>query len=613
MGTKGEFTQDQAVAGAMQDEGRPASGSRRRFLGGLTALPIALGAGAMATSESVLADDDGRGGGGGGGGGDVSGGLTASERRKKAYELRVDAAQANRDAELRNGTPNSDELRWPNGIASFSKSLPHNSLGEPDVNAFTQLVAAIRSGRQADFDALPVGVHNPLGNGRRLVNPQAGMAFDLEGADVGRLGLPPAPSFDSKEEAAEMAELYWMALTRDIPFNQWSTDPTIAAAAADLTNFGSAFKGPKEGGIVTPQTLFRDPFPGVTVGPWLSQFFLKPIPFGAQFIDQRVKAGLPGVDYMTTFPAWLAVQNGVNTPGITVESQARWISGSRTMCQFAHIDQLYQAYFNAMNILLGLGVPWDAGNPYGRQPEGGAGRPYDAAFNGPTPNILNGTQVAFGTLGGPFILALMAEVSTRALKHVWNEKWCVHRRLRPEEFGGRLEVMRQGARNYPIHGSMFSSTVLPKVLARNAALNGGSGTWLLSQGFPEGSPNHCSYGSGHATVAGACVTVLKAFFDENTILPRPYYRTSDDGLSLIVDDSIPDLTVGGELNKIGSNVAQARNMCGVHWRTDATEAQRLGEAVSISILKDNQKLFKEPGAGSRFTITKYDGSTISVG
>jgi len=197
MGTKGEFTQDQAVAGAMQDEGRPASGSRRRFLGGLTALPIALGAGAMATSESVLADDDGRGG-GGGGGGDVSGGLTASERRKKAYELRVDAAQANRDAELRNGTPNSDELRWPNGIASFSKSLPHNSLGEPDVNAFTQLVAAIRSGRQADFDALPVGVHNPLGNGRRLVNPQAGMAFDLEGADAGRLGLPPAPSFDSK-------------------------------------------------------------------------------------------------------------------------------------------------------------------------------------------------------------------------------------------------------------------------------------------------------------------------------------------------------------------------------------------------------------------------------
>ena len=588
----------------------PQSESRRRFLGGIGGLPLALGGATLIASAAANADDNDR----DDRGGELCGGLTAGQRRRKAYELRVEAAKENRDAPLLSGTPNGDEQLYPNGIANFSKSLPHNALGEPDVNAFTGLIAAIRSGRQADFDALPIGVHNPLGNGRRLVNPQAGMAFDMEGADSGRLGLPPAPAFASKEEAAEMAELYWMALIRDIPFNQWASHPLTNAAAADLTGFGADFKGPKEGGIVTPQTLFRDPFPGVTVGPWLSQFFMKPVPFGAQTIDQRVKAGLPGVDYLSAFPTWLAVQNGVNTAGIAVESTQRFINGGRAMAQFAHIDQLYQAYFNAMNILLSLGVPWDAGNPYGRQPEGGAGRPYDAALNGPTPNIMNGTQVAFATMGGPSLLALMAEVSSRALKHVWKEKWCVHRRLRPEEFAGRVEVVRQGARNYPIHSSIFSSTVLPQVLARNNVLNGGGGgTYLLAQAFPEGSPNHTAYGSGHATVAGACVTILKAFFDDNAILPRPYYRPSDDGLTLIQDDSIPDLTIGGELNKIGSNVAQGRNIAGVHWRTDATEAQRLGEAVSLSILSDYRRAYNEPGSGARFHVTKYDGTTVGVG
>ncbi len=33
----------------------------------------------------------------------------------------------------------------------------------------------------------------------------------------------------------------------------------------------------------------------------------------------------------------------------------------------------------------------------------------------------------------------------------------------------------------------------------------------LPMAFQEGSPMHPSYGAGHATVAGACVTILKAY------------------------------------------------------------------------------------------------------
>jgi hypothetical protein len=81
-------------------------------------------------------------------------------------------------------------------------------------------------------------------------------------------------------------------------------------------------------------------------------------------------------------------------------------------------------------------------------------------------------QVGFGTYGAPHILSLVTEVATRALKAIWYQKWFVHRRLR-------------------------------------------------SEAFPEGSPTHPAYGSAHATVAGACVTVLKEWFDESFVLADP--------------------------------------------------------------------------------------------
>ena len=49
---------------------------------------------------------------------------------------------------------------------------------------------------------------------------------------------------------------------------------------------------------------------------------------------------------------------------------------------------------------------------------------------------------------------------------------------------------------------------------------------LLPVAFQEGSPMHPAYGAGHATVAGACVTILKAFFDTSSVLIK---RPSDSG------------------------------------------------------------------------------------
>jgi hypothetical protein len=78
----------------------------------------------------------------------------------------------------------------------------------------------------------------------------------------------------------------------------------------------------------------------------------------------------------------------------------------------------------------------------------------------------------------------------------------------------------------------------------------------------------------------------------------------------LVPYSGPTLTVGGELNKLASNVATGRNIAGVHWRSDAAESLKLGEAVAISILEEQRMICNESFEG--FSLTKFDGTTITV-
>jgi hypothetical protein len=130
----------------------------------------------------------------------------------------------------------------------------------------------------------------------------------------------------------------------------------------------------------------------------------------------------------------------------------------------------------------------------------------------------------------------------------------------------------------------------------------------LPQAFPEGSPLHPSYGAGHATVAGASVTILKAFFDESFVIPDPVEAAAD-GTSLIPYTGTA-LTVGGELNKLASNVALGRNFGGIHWRSDATESLKLGEELAIRYLTEERACCNERFDG--YTLTKFDGTTVTI-
>jgi hypothetical protein len=235
----------------------------------------------------------------------------------------------------------------------------------------------------------------------------------------------------------------------------------------------------------------------------------------------------------------------------------------------------------AFLVMSSLNLPLDANNPY----------------------RTSQTQIGFGTFGGPHIATVLCEAATRALHATWYQKWFAHRRLRPEAFAGAIEAKLRHGANFEIHQSILDDVNTSGKLGDFFA-----GDALLPLAFPEGSPTHPSYTAGHATVAGACVTILKAFFDESAIIPNPK-MPADDGFSLQAYTG-PSLTVGGELNKIATNVGIARNIAGVHWRSDLTQSHLLGERIAIQLLKEHNTTFNEIFKG--MNLTKFDGTTIQV-
>ena len=135
------------------------------------------------------------------------------------------------------------------------------------------------------------------------------------------------------------------------------------------------------------------------------------------------------------------------------------------------------------------------------------------------------------------------------------------------------------------------------------------GTYLLPQAFAEGSPIHPSYGAGHATVAGACCTILKAWFDESFPIADPQVPDPATGFTTLMSAGVPPVTVGGELNKLAANIALGRNAAGVHYRSDYTESLFLGEEIAIRLLQDQKALFKED---SFLSLRKFDGTAITI-
>jgi hypothetical protein len=560
------------------------------------------------------------------------------ERRLSARDVRVQAAEVAAARVHEEHANNNDEVNYPERryVGNYSKSLKHDSLGDPDPGSYATLLRALQSEDPADFEEIDVSSTAVI----KLTNPQAGLAFDIEGPDAQAYTLPPAPRFDSEMAAHEAGELYWMAVARDVHFaNYTSSVPAdITAAIGSLNNEFPQFGGTTP---VTGQNLFRGIYPGEQVGPYVSQFLLKGnndprkpdgmgrdanegyITYGSQVIDQRQltvrgynATTNPNPDYLTTFSSWLSVQNGADTRGADqFDTTRRFIRNLRDGATYVHFDQVINAFYNAAMILMS--------EPTGNQRDfqtGVTGRPMiDLEFpkDEGNPYTASPTQAGFATFGPIHLLQVLSEVMGRALRAIWWQKWGVHRRLRPEEYGGRVHnqilwTSNTGGRNYALHGSIVNSL-------RTGALApyfGQTGerypqSHLLPQAYPEGAPTHPAYGAGHATGAGAMATILKAFFDETKSIENPVVASTD-GLSLVAygGEDAGQMTVGYELNKLAGNIAIFRNAAGVHWRSDYTESLPFGEAIAIGLLQEMSLGFNEDDAF--FELTKFDGQKIRI-
>ncbi|MGE4043300.1 MAG: vanadium-dependent haloperoxidase [Acetobacteraceae bacterium] len=543
-------------------------------------------------------------------------------------------------------TSNGDEtIVTPDGakyIGNFHKTMRHNEFGEvvaADYDLLSQGLTASPGDAPGLIDQVPPGAQDS----DQFVSPLAGQANERTLPHPTSVAMAPAPKIQLASTAAEMVELYWMALLRDVPFSEFKNNPRINQAIADIrTAFQAALDSdvnvdlgklqlltdlPATGGNkldIRLETLFRCGLPGEDKGPIVSQFFLPTIHYGAQLIDQRVQpyrsaGGDLKKDFLVTYEDWLDAQirgkDRKNQPYGTsrpeLEKFVRPFLTMRDLATFVNQDALHQAYFNAALIL-------------DRNYKAGPGNPYPSE-----------RQKGFVCFGGPHLLSLVSEVAARALKVVWHQKWQVHRRARPEAYGGLVHMQEIGVggakRRYGLSPVVLGSDALALVRQQ-------TGTSFLPMAFPQGSPTHPAYGAGHATVAGACVTILKAWFGQDGNSPAikdPVDLVStDEYMSLPCTDEkdstfpftgpirkLPSykggdtLTVEGELNKLACNVAMGRSMGGVHWRSDNVRSLRLGEKIAVIYLARELADFidRHPGGGAPyFTFQSFDRNRVVI-
>ncbi|QUJ78142.1 hypothetical protein KDD17_17525 [Sulfitobacter albidus] len=517
-------------------------------------------------------------------------------------------------------------------------------------------------------------------------SPLAGHQFTLEGPGPAAVGMAPAPRLGSDELAGEMAELYAMAHLRDLSFEDMRDGAGDAGVVTDalckLPWFQpggdardadgapldpvSTARRARDGGPLCTQTLFRGSSPGCAAGPYLSQFILQGhdsrgggraqmeavqqihgrarrsdgtrisardgmILFGAQRIDQRIEPQTPGVDYLRDWAEWLDVQNGANTKNeqaFDPDIPLKFIETPRDLASYVHFDALYQAYLNACLLMLSWGTPMDPGLP--------------------EPNT-SLSRTPFATWGGPHILTLVTEVATRALRAVRRQKFQIHNRARPEKLGQVASLVANGHGDTLGLASDPAQAHLEKLGAakhhdfdllhaiaqadESPQFAQSEGAWgglpdngcnlLLPMAYPEGSPMHPSYGAGHATVAGACVTVLKAFFAtratdgsaltlEQAGAPAVFVPAPG-GLALSEctrqGDTTQALTLEGELNKLAANISIGRNMAGVHFYSDYFDSLRLGERIAVGILAEQMVTYTE---GVTLSLDSFDGDALKI-
>jgi hypothetical protein len=180
-----------------------------------------------------------------------------------------------------------EKYKKSNYCGLFTKGLQHDSLGNLSNNSvYENLKDCILFNHQYDLNEIPMA----QGCKSLLVSPLASICTPLVGAPQYGITIPHPASMSSDQFGAEMVELYAHMIARDVPFDQYHTDPTIQLLLTDIhlnkPNVVDNLQSLTFGGKFTPQTVFRGRGYEEMVGPLVSQLIYLDVPIGGATLRQ---------------------------------------------------------------------------------------------------------------------------------------------------------------------------------------------------------------------------------------------------------------------------------------------------------------------------------------
>jgi hypothetical protein len=480
----------------------------------------------------------------------------------------------------------------------FSKTLKHDDMtGMTTKEDLDRLVCAI----EADFSKEKIEALSDSRDPeavRVLEGIHTGSSYWIKGQDTKQFTMDGFLQADSRSNICEMVEVYEKSLLRDVSLFdiQKENTPEVQRAIAAMNSYGADYTGPVNlSGQVTGKELFRGTGKDETVGPYTSQFLVHPYSLNGIHIEQKypTEANVQATVDLTNF---LDMQRGKITGPANKTGDTKYAYSGRVLGSYVHNDPMYFAYFTAAYMAYQKGFEMQHG----------------------------GTDVtsAWTDQGAPDGLGSIADVALGALRVAWNSKWCKFLKLRPEAMAFRIDQILKGN----LQGEMFDTIkdFLEPVASTLDAVKAQNGTdnYLLMSMYPEGSPTHPATPAGHAVLAGASTTVLKAFLkthsEDFTPLLWPHdvqHSLTGDTLESYTEDDVTDVTVVGELNKLASNIALGRDFAGVHYRTDGDKGIKLGEKFAIKYLqcklKEYMASYNKVGEGF-FELETFAGEYIRI-